>query len=251
MRKIATVCWLAWGIGTSISYAGEYSMKAIEETESGFLRELATIRKSETIAETNKKRYLASIGSVDTASLATLNESSNSYDPRLYLSLKKVENPLHNFGYDAKSYISLKQILLPTAENYAKTYLSLKSLRNPVEHRVEIRINKHTQTMDVVVDDVELYRWRVSTARRGYITPKGRYRPYTLERMHYSKKYHHSPMPWSIFFKGGYAIHGTYSTRRLGRPASHGCVRLHPKNAKTLYGIIRRHGMKNTKIIIN
>jgi lipoprotein-anchoring transpeptidase ErfK/SrfK len=75
------------------------------------------------------------------------------------------------------------------------------------------------------------YDWRVSTARSGYRTPRGTYRPYLLLRTHYSHKYDMSPMPYSIFFAGGYAIHGTYSTASLGRPASHGCIRLAPGNA--------------------
>jgi lipoprotein-anchoring transpeptidase ErfK/SrfK len=68
--------------------------------------------------------------------------------------------------------------------------------------------------------------------------------------MHYSRKYHNSPMPWSVFFKGGYAIHGTNAIRRLGRPASHGCIRVHPRNAKKLYQLIKRYGKQNTRIII-
>jgi lipoprotein-anchoring transpeptidase ErfK/SrfK len=56
--------------------------------------------------------------------------------------------------------------------------------------------------------------------------------------MHYSRKYDNAPMPHSIFFKGGYAIHGTNHVGMLGRPASHGCVRLSPANASILYAIV-------------
>ena len=84
--------------------------------------------------------------------------------------------------------------------------------------------------------------WPVSTARAGYYTPRGSYAPTGLQRMHYSKKYHMSPMPYSIFFRGGYAIHGTYATGALGRPASHGCVRLAPGNAKLLYEMVQNEG---------
>ncbi len=86
------------------------------------------------------------------------------------------------------------------------------------------------------------YDWPVSTARAGYYTPRGSYAPTGLQRMHYSKKYHMSPMPYSIFFRGGYAIHGTYATGALGRPASHGCVRLSPANARLLYQIVQSEG---------
>ncbi len=62
--------------------------------------------------------------------------------------------------------------------------------------------------------------------------------------MHYSRKYHMSPMPYSIFFAGGYAIHGTYATAYLGRPASHGCVRLSPENAATLFHMVQAEGAR-------
>jgi lipoprotein-anchoring transpeptidase ErfK/SrfK len=57
-------------------------------------------------------------------------------------------------------------------------------------------------------------------------------------------------MPWSVFFHGGYAVHGTTDLRRLGRPASHGCVRLDPKNAKVFYKLVDASGRENTLISI-
>ena len=84
----------------------------------------------------------------------------------------------------------------------------------------------------------------MSSARAGYVTPHGYFQPYSLQVMHYSHKYHMSPMPHSIFFHGGYAIHGTYSVAELGRPASHGCIRLSPANATTLFSIVKQEGAK-------
>ena len=104
--------------------------------------------------------------------------------------------------------------------------------------------------MHVTVNGVPRFSWAVSTARRGYRTPVGSYRPVRLERMWYSRKYDWSPMPYSVFFRGGYAIHGTNYVKRLGTPASHGCVRLHAANAATLYQLVRQHGMKNTRIVV-
>jgi lipoprotein-anchoring transpeptidase ErfK/SrfK len=69
--------------------------------------------------------------------------------------------------------------------------------------------------------------------------------------MHYSSKYENSPMPYSVFFRGGYAIHGTGYVKSLGRPVSHGCVRLHPRNAAMLYRLVRSYGMSNTRIVIH
>ena len=107
-----------------------------------------------------------------------------------------------------------------------------------------------SQTMTVSNYGLTVYVWRVSTARSGYHTPTGSYRPTALRRMWYSKKYDNSPMPFSVFFRGGYAIHGTGAVKRLGTPASHGCVRLHPSNAATLYSMIQQAGSGNTRIVI-
>lgn len=115
---------------------------------------------------------------------------------------------------------------------------------------VVAQIDLSSQRMHVYVNGKPTYTWKVSTARPGYRTPTGTYKPYTLARHHRSTIYHGSPMPYSIFFKGGYAIHGSYETKYLGRPASHGCVRLHPSNAARLYALVQRYGMGNTTIRI-
>ena len=112
------------------------------------------------------------------------------------------------------------------------------------------RIDISKQTMTVSEDGNVLYSWSVSTAGSGYRTPRGSYRPIRMHKMWYSRKYDNSPMPYSIFFHGGYAIHGTNAVKSLGRPASHGCIRLHPSNAKTLYNLVQAHGSKNTRIIL-
>ncbi|WP_248304509.1 L,D-transpeptidase [Breoghania sp. L-A4] len=115
---------------------------------------------------------------------------------------------------------------------------------------VGVRIDLSRQTMQVSLDGRVAYRWRVSTARRGYRTPTGRFRPVRLARMWYSTIYDYAPMPYSIFFYHGYAIHGTTELRNLGRPASHGCVRLHPDHARTLFELVKRYGRAATEIVI-
>jgi lipoprotein-anchoring transpeptidase ErfK/SrfK len=122
----------------------------------------------------------------------------------------------------------------------------------PVEASAKIlaHVDISQQRLYLYVNGAKRGSWPVSTARRGYRTPIGTYRPYLLKRTHYSTIYHGSPMPYSVFFRGGYAIHGTYATKWLGRPVSHGCIRLHPSNAATLFNLIRRHGMGNTRIRI-
>jgi lipoprotein-anchoring transpeptidase ErfK/SrfK len=116
---------------------------------------------------------------------------------------------------------------------------------------VVVQINKFSQRMTVSVDGRAAYVWPVSTGRGGFGTPAGRFRPQWLARRWFSTKYYGSPMPYSIFFHKGYAIHGTNYISRLGGPASHGCVRLHPAHAATLFGLVQRAGLSNTSIVIS
>ncbi|HEY5067538.1 MAG TPA: L,D-transpeptidase [Xanthobacteraceae bacterium] len=116
---------------------------------------------------------------------------------------------------------------------------------------IVVRVARATQTMRVVVDGVPRYDWRVSTGRRGLPTPGGVYHPQRLAARWFSRKYHNSPMPHSIFFRGGIAIHGTYETAWLGRPVSHGCVRLQPANAAALFGLVEHEGMGATTIVVH
>lgn len=115
---------------------------------------------------------------------------------------------------------------------------------------IEARIDVSRQTMTVYENGVVAYAWKVSTGGRGYHTPRGAYRPTRMHTMWYSRKYDNSPMPHSIFFRGGYAIHGTDRIKSLGRPASHGCVRLHPSNARALFRLVKAHGAGNTRIVV-
>lgn len=127
---------------------------------------------------------------------------------------------------------------------------ALACLPAPAQADLLVSISKSQQRLSVSVDGEEAYRWPVSTGRRGYTTPSGTYRPTRLERHWYSRKYHWSPMPWSVFFHRGYAVHGTMEAHSLGRPASHGCVRLRPDNASILYRMVRRFGAKRTKVVV-
>lgn len=130
------------------------------------------------------------------------------------------------------------------------TFGALACLPAPAQADLLVSISKSQQRLSVSVDGEEAYRWPVSTGRRGYTTPSGTYRPTRLERHWYSRKYHWSPMPWSVFFHRGYAVHGTMEAHSLGRPASHGCVRLRPDNASILYRMVRRFGAKRTKVVV-
>ncbi|MDX2287849.1 MAG: L,D-transpeptidase [Hyphomicrobiaceae bacterium] len=124
------------------------------------------------------------------------------------------------------------------------------TLAAPASAGVAVHIDRGSQTMAVYVDGAHYDTWSISTGRSGYNTPAGSYRPTRLERMWHSRKYDWSPMPWSIFFHRGYAIHGTTEVGRLGRRASHGCIRLHPANARILFGLVQQRGRGATRIVI-
>lgn len=115
---------------------------------------------------------------------------------------------------------------------------------------LEARIDISEQTMRVYQHGFLRHTWKVSTARRGYSTPVGSWKPYRMHEMWHSRKYNMSPMPHSIFFKGGYAVHGTNYINNLGRPASHGCIRLHPDHARQLFRLVKRYGPSATRIRI-
>jgi lipoprotein-anchoring transpeptidase ErfK/SrfK len=133
----------------------------------------------------------------------------------------------------------------------ALVIIALVGLVMPAHAGLVVQIDKFSQRMTVSVDGRPAHVWRVSTGRGGFGTPAGRFRPQWLARSWFSTKYYGSPMPHSIFFHKGYAIHGTNYISRLGGPASHGCVRLHPANAATLFALVQRAGLSNTSIVIS
>jgi hypothetical protein len=124
-------------------------------------------------------------------------------------------------------------------------------LTTTADANVMINVDKGSQEMTVSVDGVPRYHFTVSTGRPGYGTPNGTFHPQRMEPTWFSKEYYNSPMPHSIFFHGGFAIHGSYEIDRLGGPASHGCIRLHPDNAATLYSLVEREGMGATTIVVS
>ncbi len=115
---------------------------------------------------------------------------------------------------------------------------------------MDVRIDLSTQRMTVLENGRVKHVWSVSSGRPGYRTPTGSFRPQRLARMHYSQAYDLAPMPHAIFFRGGYAIHGTGEVRRLGRTASHGCVRLSKGQAAELFRLVQAHGAGRTRIVI-
>ncbi|MEL6423606.1 MAG: L,D-transpeptidase [Pseudomonadota bacterium] len=118
------------------------------------------------------------------------------------------------------------------------------------EAAIVAKVDVSQQRMRVYVNGAHRYTWKVSTGRGRYVTPRGSYSAKWLSRHHRSRKYYNSPMPFAIFFRGGYAVHATNHISALGRPASHGCVRLHPRNASRLFSLVRSHGLRRSRIVI-
>lgn len=95
-----------------------------------------------------------------------------------------------------------------------------------------------------------LAKWPVSTGRAGFRTPPGEFRPQRMYREYYSRQYDDAAMPNAVFYDMGYAIHGTTETQHLGRPASHGCIRLDPFDAEQLFDLVLAVGPENTTISV-
>lgn len=129
--------------------------------------------------------------------------------------------------------------------------MSVIAAAAPVRAAVLVTIDKSSQRMMVAVDGSLRWIWPVSTGQPGHDTPSGRYTAFRMEADHFSKEWDDAPMPHSIFFsQTGHAIHGYLNTRRIGSPASHGCVRLEPGNAARLYELVEKEGLPNTKVVV-
>ena len=114
-----------------------------------------------------------------------------------------------------------------------------------------VTVDKSSQQMTVEVDGERRFTWPVSTGKSGYATPSGAWTTFRMEEDHFSQEWDDAPMPHSIFFtKDGHAIHGSFETKRLGQPASHGCVRLAPANAAALFALVRKQGLANTRVVL-
>lgn len=121
----------------------------------------------------------------------------------------------------------------------------------PAEPTLTVSIDLASQTMSVSENGEHRYDWKISSGTSEFPTPRGTFRPQWTAKMWYSRKYDNAPMPHAVFIHGGVAIHATYHTANLGRPASHGCIRLSPGNAKVFYNLVHRHGMKRTRVAVH
>lgn len=121
----------------------------------------------------------------------------------------------------------------------------------PPKPVIVANIDKGRQQMTVFIDGVETHTWPVSTGIAGYSSPTGEFTASSMNKIWYSRQWDNAPMPHAVFFtKKGHAIHGTNEVKKLGGPASKGCVRLSPKNAETFFNLVKKSGLKNTKVVL-
>lgn len=153
--------------------------------------------------------------------------------------LSAVGAPPERIGLNAMKLVAYAAALIVAA------FLAMPAHASP---SVVAKVDLSEQRMHVYVGGVMRYTWPVSTGRGRYATPVGSWSAKWLSPNHRSKKYHNAPMPWSVFYNRGYAVHGTTEVRRLGAPASHGCIRLHPDNARIFFRLVQANGKSNTRI---
>jgi lipoprotein-anchoring transpeptidase ErfK/SrfK len=189
------------------------------------------------------KRSLASYGRMKHEYIGPTHTSTavgGGLDPDIYSHHVPTGNP----------YLEAKAIDGPLPQDYSRLFLESKTLLDPTRTHLKIVVDKSVQRIYVYKDLEHLYTFKSSTGKAGHRTPAGIFKPYLLETMHYSRKYYNSPMPWSVFFNNGIAIHGTEAIYDLGRATSHGCVRTHPKSARRIYNLVHQYGKKNTTVIV-
>jgi lipoprotein-anchoring transpeptidase ErfK/SrfK len=133
---------------------------------------------------------------------------------------------------------------------FALFVVGLFGLAASASAAVEARVHVATQRMELIVDGATRGTYVVSTGKEGHRTPLGNFQPQRMHKKYYSHKYHNAPMPHSIFFVGGVAMHATDDLRHLGKPASHGCVRLDPAVAAVVFDLVQSHGMQNSRIVV-
>ena len=119
--------------------------------------------------------------------------------------------------------------------------LLLGQFVSPAKAKIMISVDIDKQRMKVTNNNGQTFIWTVSSGRDGFETPTGSFNVQRLDANHFSDEYEQAPMPYSIFFHEGFAIHGTYQGG-LGRPLSHGCVRLAVPNARLLYSWVEQYG---------
>ena len=149
----------------------------------------------------------------------------------------------------------------PFLEGYEDLYTPAGSGCKRASCAVWIRVSKAKQRAYLTLHGSLVDSWPVSTARKGYGTKNWDYHPNGRVYSYYEstrfpggsfnyKGRRMGNMGFAVFYSGGFALHGTAATGKLGRPASHGCVRQHPAKAAYFNSLVRQYGVRNTWITV-
>lgn len=130
---------------------------------------------------------------------------------------------------------------------------------------VYLEVDKSRQRAQLFVNGVaiEAGEWLATTGKPGHETPnfdRSLQQPLRAYTKYSSSKYPGGDwnglgnMPYAVFIKGGFAVHGTpeANIRRLGTvPLSHGCIRVHPHNGKIFNDLVKKNGAARTWVWVH
>ena len=143
--------------------------------------------------------------------------------------------------------------------SFIENFIYIGSGCTRIDCSVWAQVSKSKQKLYLYVDGVLEATWSVSTGTKGHTTPNfdkhpnGRiYDSYTSTKYPGGDYKGLGNMPYAVFISGGFAIHGTDTGnwKRLGTPASHGCIRIHPENALYFNRLVRSRGINDVWITV-
>lgn len=150
-------------------------------------------------------------------------------------------------------------------ETGLSSHLDTSDLKNKagcrrISCKVYLEVSVATQVGNIYVDGVLKHSVKVSTGTTAHPTPtsgyldnhpNGRvYDKYTSRKFPGGDYNGLGNMPYAVFIKGGFAVHGTARSNwpKLGTRASHGCIRMHPDNALIFNRLVRSVGVAQSWI---
>jgi len=152
-----------------------------------------------------------------------------------------------------KVFLSNSKVFLASAIiacSFLGTYSTVKpipaSAQSAVTQRMYALKNSQRRWIEINLSSQRLTAWQggkavfsatVSTGKASTPTYPGIFaiqRKLVSDRMR-GPGYDVPNVPYSMYYYGGYAIHGAYWHNRFGTPVSHGCTNMRPKDAQFVY----------------
>jgi len=105
-----------------------------------------------------------------------------------------------------------------------------------------IHVDLSEQTLVAYEGDEPVYATVISSGKEGYEPPTGLFevqQKYISTTMNATDPidgfYEVEEVPWTLYYHGGYALHGAYWHTDFGKVRSHGCTNIAPVDARWLY----------------